>query len=244
LDTTTTLERTTSMSWNPRRFAAYINDVFGTSLSWQPEQILLWLSAEAIDRMGQDAYPAEAEWRMAIARNKNTWSEYDSQCAVPLNTSSGRRHGDQIFAPTFVHAENPKLKLMTAVEDIPESEALLIATLIRGAWTLYNEPEEVSAAAVTVERETVTIGKKRKARQQDIVVVDVRRRVREGSEPEPGEEERPAVEHDFRWPVRGHWRLQPCGTGRAERRKIWIDAYVAGPEDKPLKTRTRVSVVG
>jgi hypothetical protein len=181
---------------------------------------------------------------MAIARNKNTWSEYDSQCAVPLNTSSGRRHGDQIFAPTFVHAENPKLKLMTAVEDIPESEALLIATLIRGAWTLYNEPEEVSAAAVTVERETVTIGKKRKARQQDIVVVDVRRRVREGSEPEPGEEERPAVEHDFRWPVRGHWRLQPCGTGRAERRKIWIDAYVAGPEDKPLKTRTRVSVVG
>lgn len=38
-----------------------------------------------------------------------------------------------------------------------------------------------------------------------------------------------------RWVVRGHWRLQACGTGRAERRPRWILPHVKGPPGKPLK---------
>lgn len=37
-----------------------------------------------------------------------------------------------------------------------------------------------------------------------------------------------------RWIVRGHWRRQPCGPGRQERRPIWIEPHIKGPEDAPL----------
>lgn len=36
--------------------------------------------------------------------------------------------------------------------------------------------------------------------------------------------------YKVRWVVRGHWRQQVCGTGRAERRRRWIEPYWKGPE--------------
>jgi hypothetical protein len=58
-------------------------------------------------------------------------------------------------------------------------------------------------------------------------------------------EHRPAegetdVEWHHRWIVRGHWRWQACGAGRAERKRIWIDPHVKGPEDAPLKQSEKV----
>jgi len=50
------------------------------------------------------------------------------------------------------------------------------------------------------------------------------------------------VEWSRRWMVRGHWRNQPYGPGRTERRLTWIDPYVKGPDDKPLDTRPTVWV--
>jgi len=38
-----------------------------------------------------------------------------------------------------------------------------------------------------------------------------------------------------RFVVRGHAKLQPCGPGRADRKLIWIDPFVKGPEDAPFK---------
>lgn len=61
---------------------------------------------------------------------------------------------------------------------------------------------------------------------------------------------RPKVEHDddgpvvhegrtysHRWLVNPHWRWQPYGPGRAQRRLIFIAPYVKGPPDKPLVTK-------
>jgi hypothetical protein len=63
-------------------------------------------------------------------------------------------------------------------------------------------------------------------------VVELRRRERIG-QPEPAT----ANEHEWscQWMVRGHWRQQPVGPGRGQRRALWIMPYVKGPEDKPLK---------
>lgn len=36
------------------------------------------------------------------------------------------------------------------------------------------------------------------------------------------------------WVVSGHWRWQPCGPGRSERRLTWIAPYVKGPDGAPL----------
>jgi hypothetical protein len=46
-----------------------------------------------------------------------------------------------------------------------------------------------------------------------------------------------AVAWSRRWIVRGHWRNQPCGPSRSLRRRIWIDPFIKGPEDKPFDER-------
>lgn len=48
----------------------------------------------------------------------------------------------------------------------------------------------------------------------------------------------------YRWWVRGHWRNQPYGPGRQQRRLIYLDSHLRGPEDKPIKASTTVRVLG
>ena len=167
-------------------------------------------------------------------------------CATEINAKSGAWI-DLGFGTVTKDLHFPPGYLGLGAADPEDSRA--VSALLRGAWTLYNEPAEVDVTATTVNRESVITGRtagKRKIRRQEIAIVDIRRRV--GAQVERVADadsgERPVVEHDYRWPVRGHWRMQPHGEGRTQRRKIWIDAQVRGPEDKPLKTRPRVSVVG
>lgn len=47
-------------------------------------------------------------------------------------------------------------------------------------------------------------------------------------------DEHGSVEWQHRWIVRGHWRWVPCGTGKTERRRQWIQPHVKGPEGKPF----------
>lgn len=50
-----------------------------------------------------------------------------------------------------------------------------------------------------------------------------------------GTEPHHKVDHDHRWIVQGHWRRQPYGPGRSLRRLQWINPFIKGPEDMPLK---------
>lgn len=43
------------------------------------------------------------------------------------------------------------------------------------------------------------------------------------------------VDWHCQWVVSGHWRQQPCGPGRVERRTRWVLPHLKGPEGKPLK---------
>lgn len=47
----------------------------------------------------------------------------------------------------------------------------------------------------------------------------------------------------FRSVTSGHWRKQPCGPGRTEIKRIWINPYVRGPEDAPFRTTHKVSTL-
>jgi hypothetical protein len=47
-------------------------------------------------------------------------------------------------------------------------------------------------------------------------------------------------EWSCRWLVRGHWRMQAYGTGRALRRPTWIAEHIKGPEDKPLVVHDKI----
>lgn len=59
----------------------------------------------------------------------------------------------------------------------------------------------------------------------------------------PGDEQGEPVAWSCRWWVAGHWRQQPCGEDRAERRPTWIPPHIKGPEDKPIKTTPRLFAV-
>lgn len=41
--------------------------------------------------------------------------------------------------------------------------------------------------------------------------------------------------------IRGHWKWQVCGAGRAERKWIHVEPYWRGPEDAPILVRSHVA---
>lgn len=66
----------------------------------------------------------------------------------------------------------------------------------------------------------------------DLVTEYILRRITSRS----GEER--SVDWRHRWIVRGHWRQQPYGKGRAFRRPQFIPPHIKGPPDAPLKPIT------
>ena len=46
--------------------------------------------------------------------------------------------------------------------------------------------------------------------------------------------------HMHRWIVRGHWRNQACGPGMQDHRRIYVQAYVKGPDGAPLLEGAKV----
>ena len=74
-------------------------------------------------------------------------------------------------------------------------------------------------------RHPLTLGK-------EITVVQLRNKEYAGGNQEPSGN---TLEYNFRWMVSGHWRNQWYATEEKHKLK-WIDAYIKGPEEKPLKT--------
>lgn len=125
------------------------------------------------------------------------------------------------------------------IEVFHTEQALRLTAFIRAVWTLIHEDDERDATATTLTAQSVTTGKKRKARNHDVQVVDIRRRAESAGGGARGDGE--PLDHDFRWHVRGHWRNQWYGTGDDKaQRLIWIEDQVRGPEDKPIKPRVNV----
>lgn len=72
----------------------------------------------------------------------------------------------------------------------------------------------------------------------DVKLVTLRRLKR--TKPEDGETAEVAWSH--RWMVNGHWRWQPVGPGRRQRRLTYVTPHIKGPEDAPLKVKETVNV--
>jgi hypothetical protein len=74
----------------------------------------------------------------------------------------------------------------------------------------------------------------RKATPPAVRVIHLRATQHGSHDPhEPGESTRA---YQCRWLVGGHWRNQPCGPGRTDRRLTFISPYIKGPDDQPFKT--------
>jgi hypothetical protein len=60
------------------------------------------------------------------------------------------------------------------------------------------------------------------------------------SDEERAERKRLDRQYSHRWRVRDHWRWQAYGPGMSLRKRIRVESYVKGPEDKPLVEKPRV----
>lgn len=74
----------------------------------------------------------------------------------------------------------------------------------------------------------------------EVRVVTLRKLHRTDSVPSE-DDEHARREWSHRWLVAGHWRWQPVGKGRTERRLTYVRPHVKGPDDKPLRVPTRVN---
>lgn len=110
-------------------------------------------------------------------------------------------------------------------------------SLIGSAWVMMQTPTVAERRAVE------PVGRSSdRARQvgapTSVTLIDLRA-LRHVTTAEGGDGSRT---YTHRWVVRGHWRNQPHGPGREERRLTWIPSHVKGPADAPFKSTEKVMV--
>lgn len=107
-------------------------------------------------------------------------------------------------------------------------------------WMLMHQEGIASRTEVRPPRQTVRRSE-RAGIDRALSRVNVVRLRRLSPPSEPGDDDQPKREHDHRWLVSGHWRWQPVGKGRAQRRLTFVRPHIKGPDDKPLVVREKVN---
>lgn len=104
--------------------------------------------------------------------------------------------------------------------------AILLAT-----WFLIAQPGVADDRPASVDRDRQRAYARAGRRYPDVHVVNLRRR----PTPEGHAPIQKGRSYSVRFIVEGHWRDQPYGPGRALRRRQFIDSYLKGPDDAPVK---------
>lgn len=125
-----------------------------------------------------------------------------------------------------------------ASEMAPEDATSIGA--LAAAWLLMTQPTVVDRtrqhAAPDVRRSYARAGRG----EPEITYVTLRRAYVPDLGGEDGQADGRHYRH--RWITRGHWRQQPVGPGREQRRLTWIPEHIKGPEGAPMLATTKVNV--
>lgn len=104
---------------------------------------------------------------------------------------------------------------------------------------LQQPPELIETTSVSPIKKANLQRAKKNGVSSNVLVIDIRHKRRHYG---PSDSES-SIEYSVRWIVTGHWRWQPMKdkeTGLPTKKRIWINPYVKGPEDKPLRETKRV----
>lgn len=115
-----------------------------------------------------------------------------------------------------------------------------ITAALAAAWLLMQQPNLVER---TIERPDKSVRRAygRAGREDpEVSVIDLRHQY-VPKDPDAGEETG-ARRYRHRWVVSGHWRNQPYGPDREQRRRQWIPSYTKGPNGAPLLITEKVNV--
>lgn len=110
---------------------------------------------------------------------------------------------------------------------------------LTAAWHLMQQPTLVTHERVRPDKATMR-SLTRAGAGHDVTLIDLRRAYIPNQHDEHGDGEGRTYKH--RWVVSGHWRNQPHGPDRAQRRRQWIPAHIKGPDGAPLLATERVNV--
>lgn len=109
-------------------------------------------------------------------------------------------------------------------------------------WALASQRNVVDLSDQHAARPTARRAQRARYRTSTVTVVNLRRSLYEGAEREPVDTPSGRT-YRVRWPVKGHWRNQAYGPGRAYRRPTYIAPFIKGPLGAPLKQGATVHVL-
>lgn len=137
-----------------------------------------------------------------------------AQIAVTeLTTPDGVTDWDAIVDAAWAHEE-------------PHMARILLTAWVLGRARL---PRHIESAPRALRRRRARMEPAPVPGWDEIRVTTLRRQPESGSG-EPAEEGR----FHHQWIVSGHWRWQPCGPDRSERRLVWVSPHIKGPEGAPF----------
>ncbi|MGW6912613.1 hypothetical protein ACWGB8_02125 [Kitasatospora sp. NPDC054939] len=115
-----------------------------------------------------------------------------------------------------------------------------IVQALAAAWLLVQQPTLVDRRQERADKPTARAYGRLGKPSPQVNLVDLRRAYAPDQRVETGQHGGHHYRH--RWVVQGHWRDQPFGPERAQRRKQWIPAHIKGPDGAPLLATERVNV--
>lgn len=77
---------------------------------------------------------------------------------------------------------------------------------------------------------------------REVRIIDLRPAVDPAAAREPNDAAGSGRVYRHRWLVRGHWRQQAVGQGRAQRRPVFVPAHIKGPDGAPMLESEHVRV--
>lgn len=143
------------------------------------------------------------------------------------------------LAPRWAAAElfafgSVDLSLRDPVPTTSQDWSSGLVAAVGATWLLMMQP---SVADTRPPRRDIDPGQVRSRREADVSIIDLRQQARAAADDRV---QRPGRVHQHRWLVRGYWRQQACGPGRALRRPVFVAPHVKGPEGSPMVERVWV----
>lgn len=125
---------------------------------------------------------------------------------------------------------------------IRDGEQRYLMRVLAATWALAGQPSIAATSDASWDPKQGpcprALDKATRRRDTQVMLVYLRENQPTGA----GDATQRGREYSCRWIVRGFYRQQPCGPGRSQRRIQWIPPHVAGPADKPLKSKPVVHV--
>ncbi|MBB1253067.1 hypothetical protein H3146_06745 [Streptomyces sp. OF3] len=130
------------------------------------------------------------------------------------------------------------------LDELPAHESMKpsrpIIAALAAAWHLMQQPQLVDRTREETPKKDARGLRRAELPDEGVTLISLRRQYRpQDREPDAGSDGRT---YRHRWVVSGHWRNQPCGPARSERRHTWIPSYVKGPDGAPLLSTEHVNV--